>query len=87
MYLPARILLGVECVRMTSYNNIVALQTCYFCGPIRSVPSALSQNIVVAFLMVDSAYRTLNSMKSYLSRFWEYYQGSPQLQKALETVS
>jgi len=28
--------------------------------------------------------KTLNRLKTYLSEFWDYYQSSPKLQKALE---
>lgn len=35
---------------------------------------------------VDPAIKTLNSLKTYLSRFWDYYQSSPSLQKALENA-
>lgn len=34
--------------------------------------------------VVDLSFKTLNHLKSYLSRFWEYYQSSPNLQEALE---
>ncbi len=34
--------------------------------------------------MVDSSDNTLNQLKDYLSRFWEYYQTSTGLQKTLE---
>ncbi len=32
---------------------------------------------------VDIAGKTLNQLKDYFSRFWEYYQSSPNIQKAL----
>jgi hypothetical protein len=34
--------------------------------------------------MVDNTDNTLNRLKDYLSGFWQYYQSSPNLQKALE---
>ncbi len=34
--------------------------------------------------MVDSGENTLNRLKDYLFRFWEYHQTSIALQKALE---
>ncbi len=37
--------------------------------------------------MVDTSYNTSNRIKSYLSRFWEYYQTAPELQKAIENLS
>lgn len=32
---------------------------------------------------VDTVGKTLNKLKDYLSRFWEYYKTSPALRKAL----
>jgi hypothetical protein len=39
-------------------------------------------------LRVEWTYggKTLNHLKTYLSEFWDYYQTSPQLQKALEST-
>lgn len=36
-----------------------------------------------AVRLVDTARKTLNHLKDYLARFWQYYQTSPALQKAL----
>jgi hypothetical protein len=35
---------------------------------------------------VDSDGKTSNRLKTYLSDFWEFYQTSPALQKALENA-
>lgn len=37
-----------------------------------------------AFFMVDISDNTLNRLKAYLSRFWQYYQTSVNLQKAID---
>ena len=39
------------------------------------------------FGIVDIASKRLNSMKTYLSRFWAFYQSNPRLQKVLENSS
>jgi hypothetical protein len=36
--------------------------------------------------MVDTGGNSLNRLKDYLFRFWEYYQTSVSLQKALEFI-
>jgi hypothetical protein len=36
--------------------------------------------------LVDIESKTSNRLKSYLSDFWEFYQTSPALQKALENA-
>jgi hypothetical protein len=38
------------------------------------------------FYVVDISDNTLNRLKAYLSRFWENYQTSVNLQKALENA-
>ena len=35
---------------------------------------------------VDSLYNTLNRLKSYLSRFWDFYKSSPRLQEILSNA-
>ena len=37
-----------------------------------------------AFSFVDMVGKRLNRIQDYLSRFWEFYQTTPNLQKALE---
>jgi hypothetical protein len=37
-------------------------------------------------LVVDTYRNTSNRLKDYLSRFWHYYQTSPDLQKVLATA-
>jgi len=48
------------------------------------IPKHLKPPMKVVFvLMREMDGKTLNRLKSYLSRFWEYYQTSPTFQKAL----
>ncbi|MSR85323.1 hypothetical protein EXS71_02715 [Candidatus Uhrbacteria bacterium] len=44
----------------------------------------LKSPFVVILNLVDMSDNTLNRLKDYLSGFWQYYQSSPSLQKALE---
>src|SRR3990167_1342478 len=51
-------------------------------------PAQREQMCRRAYLLVSvhSTYKTLNRLKTYLSRFWEYYQSTPSLQKALAST-
>jgi hypothetical protein len=37
----------------------------------------------LAAICVDTSYKTLNRLGTFLRRFWKYYQSSPVLRKAL----
>lgn len=42
--------------------------------------------LFIPILAVDIVYKTSNQLKTYLSRFWDYYNTSPALQLALESA-
>ena len=54
--------------------------TCYISTQQQSLP--FGRTVV----RVDISGKTSNQLKDYLKRFWEYYNTSPSLQKALETA-
>jgi hypothetical protein len=53
---------------------------------IASIYKVKSTFLDVDSTVVDMTSKTLNSLKHYLSSFYDYYQISPALQKALVTV-